>query len=76
MYVYSVMAGIRILPVATSLNFRIYPWYKDYVNINSDTDKIPDWFETLYGTNKLVNDEHLVNDNEGLTKLQKYLHDT
>ena len=73
---YSVLEGIKFSPVTISLNFRIYPWYKYYVNINSDTDKIPDWFETLYGTDKFVNDENLDNDNDGLTNLEEYILDT
>ena len=73
---FSVLEGLKLPPFTSSVNFRIYPWYKYYANINSDTDRIPDWFEVLYGTDKLINDENDDLDNDGLTNIDEYVLDT
>ena len=59
-----------------SNDYSFYPWYKDTVNINTDTDRMPDWWELLYSTNIYQNNEDEDTDNDGLTALTEYIINT
>ena len=59
-----------------SPDYSFYPWYKDSVNINTDTDRMPDWWELLYSTDIYQNNENEDTDNDGLTALTEYIINT
>ncbi len=59
--------------VLNSSDYELSVWFKDLVNINSDADRMPDWWELFYHTDPQIFDQHLDPDNDSLDNLTEYL---
>ncbi|MEW6536397.1 MAG: hypothetical protein AB1454_12365 [Candidatus Auribacterota bacterium] len=60
-------------PEQISLHYSLLPWFSIGVNINSDNDRMPDWWEKKAGTNPLLADGNADMDNDGLFNITEYL---
>jgi len=57
----------------SSKGYSVLPWYSIGVNINSDTDRIPDWWETIFVTDKNNDDADMDYDCDSLVNGVEYL---
>jgi hypothetical protein len=56
----------------TSLNYSLIKWFENLF-VNSDTDRMPDWWESYYSTNMFIFDENTDPDNDGLLNITEYI---
>ncbi len=53
--------------------YEISAWFDGVSNVNSDTDRMLDWWELFYGTNLFEFDENDDPDNDGLLNITEYI---
>ncbi len=58
-----------------SVNMSIAVWFDGFVNLNSDSDRMPDWWERFYGLQVLSDDADSDPDTDTIVNLEEYLMD-